>query len=49
MKAQMMAGQRTPAIETYMACEKFLESDLGIRPSNQIREMYDRLKSEISV
>lgn len=49
MKAQVMAGQRTPAIETYMACKNFLESDLGLKPSLSIRKMYDKVRSDMPV
>ena len=46
MKAQMKAGQRTPAIETYFACKKFLEEDLGIDPSQKIYGMYKQVISD---
>lgn len=46
MKAQMKAGQRTPAIETYFACKKFLEEDLGIDPSQKIYRMYKQVISD---
>lgn len=41
MKIQMQAGQRTPAIETYMACKKFLENNLGLKPSQELLSLYE--------
>lgn len=46
MKAQMLAGQRTPAIETYLACKAYLENELGIKPSIQIDDLYKKVVSE---
>lgn len=49
MKAQLKAGQRTPAIETYFACKKFLDEELGIEPSRQITDLYSRVVKETPV
>lgn len=40
MNAQIRAGQRTPAIETYLACQKYLKNELGIDPSKRIKNLY---------
>lgn len=40
MKAQLEAGQRTPAVETYFACKKFLEEDYGLEPSRMMSDLY---------
>lgn len=45
MRAQLEAGQRTPAIETYFACKKFLEEDLGLEPSRLINNLYSQVVS----
>ena len=44
----MEAGQRTPALETYFACKKFLEEDLGIDPSKKIYGMYKKVVHEVA-
>lgn len=49
MKAQYMAGQRTSAIETYFACEKFLNTELGIKPSKTLKNLYDDVVSEAEI
>ena len=49
MKAQIEAGQRTPAIETYFACKKFLDEELGIEPSQTISKLYTGVITETSV
>lgn len=49
MRAQYEAGQRTPAIETYFACKKFLDEELGIGPSKRISLLYSRVVKETGV
>lgn len=46
MRAQYEAGQRTPAIETYFACKKFLDEELGIGPSKRISLLYSKVVKE---
>ncbi len=43
MKAQIAAGQRCPAIKTYLSCREFLQSTLGLDPSVETRGLYDTL------
>lgn len=40
MQAQIAAGQRTAALETYFACRRFLTSELGIDPSLMTMTLY---------
>lgn len=40
MRAQLAAGQRTAALETYFSCRRFLTSELGIDPSLKTIELY---------
>lgn len=40
MEAQIAAGQRTAALETYFACRRYLAEELGIDPSPQIVKLY---------
>ena len=42
----MLAGQRTPAIETYFACKKFLESEMNMKPSLLINNLYKKVLTE---
>jgi len=43
MDAQLNAGQRTSAIETYFACKDFLFEELGILPSVKTTALYQDL------
>lgn len=43
MKAQIAAGQRCPAIRTYLACREYLQNTLGLDPSIETRELYNSL------
>jgi len=43
MDAQLNAGQRTSAIETYFACKDFLHEELGILPSIKTTALYQDL------
>lgn len=43
MRAQMMAGRRTSAMETYFACLKFMDDELGMGPSQRLVRLYDEL------
>ena len=43
MKAQITAGQRCPAIKTYLKCRDFLQSTLGLDPSLETRQLYEGL------
>lgn len=40
MRAQIAAGQRTAALETYFECRRFLTNELGIDPSLTTMELY---------
>ena len=40
MQAQLAAGQRTAALETYFSCRRFLADDLGIDPSMETMRLY---------
>ena len=40
MRAQLAAGQRTAALETYFECRRFLTTELGIDPSLATMELY---------
>lgn len=40
MQAQIAAGQRAAALETYFACRAYLAEELGIDPSPRIVELY---------
>lgn len=46
MEAQLKSGQRTPALETYFACKKFLDDELGIEPSKKTNELYKKIVCE---
>lgn len=41
MRCQMLSGQRSSAIETYMACRGRLVDDLGIDPSVETTRLYE--------
>jgi DNA-binding SARP family transcriptional activator len=43
LRCQIAGGQRSAAIETYMACRHKLVEDLGIDPSEETRKLYDRV------
>jgi DNA-binding SARP family transcriptional activator/ATP/maltotriose-dependent transcriptional regulator MalT len=43
LRCQIAAGQRSAAIETYMACRHKLSEDLGIDPSAETRRLYDQI------
>lgn len=43
MRAQIAAGQRCPAIKTYLVCKEYLQSALGLDPSIETRELYNSL------
>ena len=40
MEAQIAAGQRTAALETYFACRRYLTNELGIDPSLRTVQLY---------
>lgn len=40
MEAQLAAGQRSSALETYFACRKYLVEELGIDPSLETMALY---------
>lgn len=46
MQAQMAAGQRAAALETYFACRAYLAEELGIDPSARIVELYRSIVEE---
>jgi DNA-binding SARP family transcriptional activator len=43
MRCQMNAGQRSNAIETYLACRSKLVDDLGLDPSAETTRLYEAL------
>jgi DNA-binding SARP family transcriptional activator len=40
MNTQEACGQRTQAIKTYHECRHFLDEELGLSPSKQLKELY---------
>ena len=40
MEAQIAAGQRTAALDTYFACRRYLADELGIDPSAHTVRLY---------
>ena len=40
MEAQLGAGQRAAAIDTYISCRRYLAEELGIDPSPSIVALY---------
>lgn len=50
MQAQLAAGQRTAALETYFACRRFLAENLGIDPSPETMQLYQGIiESEVDL
>ena len=45
IRAQMAAGQRCSAIRTYLECQQFLCDELGLDPSMETKDLYNRLIS----
>lgn len=43
LRYQIMAGQRSGAIETYMACRDRLAEDLGLDPSVETQRLYEQV------
>lgn len=43
MAAQIAAGQRSAAMETYLACRTFLSEHLGLDPSARLKALYGSL------
>ena len=43
MQAQIAAGQRTAALDTYFKCKRFLSSELGIDPSPKAVMLYSSI------
>ena len=43
MDVQNRAGQRTSALQTYFACKKYLDEELGILPSQRTTALYQEL------
>lgn len=43
MEAQMAAGQRTAALDTFFSCRTYLAENLGLDPSMQLMMLYQRL------
>lgn len=40
IEAQLKAGQRTAALESYFLCRHFLSNELGLDPSNDVMRLY---------
>lgn len=49
MRAQIAAGQRTSALETFFACRRFLADGLGIDPSAEIVALYRSIIEEQAI
>lgn len=45
MRAQMLAGQRSLAMETFVACRDFMAEELGMDPSERIARLHRELIS----
>ena len=43
LRLQIAAGQRSAAIDTYMACRTRLVDDLGIDPSGETKRLYEHV------
>lgn len=43
MRAQIAAGQRKPAMDTYFACRRYLADNLGINPSLETINLYNSI------
>lgn len=43
LRYQIVAGQRSSAIETYMACRAILAEDLGLDPSQETQRLYEKV------
>ncbi len=43
MRFQIRAGQRSAAVETYVACRSRLAEDLGLDPSSDTRRLYEQV------
>ncbi|MDI6843803.1 MAG: BTAD domain-containing putative transcriptional regulator [Anaerosomatales bacterium] len=43
LRYQIMAGQRSSAIETYMTCRTKLAEDLGLDPSQETQRLYEQV------
>jgi DNA-binding SARP family transcriptional activator len=41
-----IAGHRTKALRQYQCCRKIIMQELGIQPSQQIKNLYDRIKTD---
>lgn len=46
MRAQMLSGQRTCAIDTYFRCRDFMAGELGLDPSDEMTRLYERIICE---
>lgn len=46
MRAQMLSGQRTCAIDTYFRCRDFMAEELGLDPSDEMTRLYERIICE---
>lgn len=45
IRAQMATGQRCSAIRTYLECQQFLRDELGLDPSCETEDLYQKLIS----
>ncbi len=43
MRAQMFAGRRSQAINTYLRCADYLREELGLDPSSELERLYATL------
>lgn len=43
MRAQMAAGQRSAALDTFFSCRRYLAEALGLDPSSELQRLYQKL------
>ena len=46
MRAQIAAGQRSSALNTFFQCKKMLSEELGIDPSIRTQRLYESILDE---
>ena len=47
MRAQILAGQRTGAVQTFEACRRYLSEELGITPARKTLDLYHEAVSPL--
>jgi WD40 repeat protein/DNA-binding SARP family transcriptional activator len=46
MQLQALSGQRVAALAQYETCRRLLQTELGVEPSHQTRQLYELLRDE---